>query len=399
MVFIWTAVEKMVTKVDDTSDYDLSFVALFVGTFLVSNAVNSFRKSRYINAYVREFVSDLAPAISIIALTALSYSVPTRSDEVRRAPVPALTGKDFFSTTTGRDWLVDGSAFSPKQILMCILPGFFVSLLFMVESNIGMLLTCRPEMKLRKGSPYLHSDMCLMGFLVIGCSLLGLPWCMVSLPHSPMHAVVLADTEEDEVGNAIILKSRESRIPGLISHIMMLALIGFGSSLVGWIPTGVAFGFLLYMGTASLEENELIERVKLFFTDPSMYPPFHFVRFVKLYTVRSVRMRPPSLPASRTRTPLTHPLPPPPRVSFFSTMQIHKFTLIQLGCFLFLWLLHDNFYCHELEELPFSIAMLFPVVLCLMVPFKLYVLPLLFKPFDLEMLTQVEADNIAKLVY
>ena len=147
-----------------------------------------------------------------------------------------------------------------------MIPGFLVSVLFMTEGSIGLILTCRPEMKLRKGSPYLHLDTCVQGLLVIVCSLLGLPWCMISLPHSPMNVRVLADVEEDNEGSALILKSRESRLPGLISHVIMLLLVGFASSWIALIPIGVAFGFLLYMGTESLSDNDLFERFQLFFT-------------------------------------------------------------------------------------------------------------------------------------
>jgi len=201
-----------------------------------------------------------------------------------------------------------------------------------------------------------------MGAMVCVCSILGLPWVMVSLPHSPMNAQILADTVEGSDGNEIVLKARESRWPGLLSHITTLLVIGFASSWLAKIPTGVAMGFLLYMGTASLSDNQLFERIKLFFTDPNMYPPNHFVRFVPVSS-------------------------------------IHKFTLIQAACFLFLWLVHDNFYVPALENLSFSIALLFPLVLVLMIPFKMYVLPRFFRPFDLEMLTQVDEANIAKLVF
>ena len=32
------------------------------------------------------------------------------------------------------------------------------------------------------------------------------------------------------------------------------------------------------MGTESLSDNDLFERFQLFFTDPSLYPPSHYVR-------------------------------------------------------------------------------------------------------------------------
>ncbi len=232
----------------------------------------------------------------------------------------------------------------------------------MIEANVGMLLTCRPEMKLRKGSPYLHLDTLISGILVVVCSLFGLPWCMVSLPHSPMNAQMLADTEEDEEGNVIILKARENRWPGLISHIGMLLLVGFASSWIALIPVGVAFGFLLYMGIESLSDNDLFERFQLFFTDPSMYPPNHYVRFVKVGI-------------------------------------IHRFTVIQLLCFAVLWLVHDNFYSDALDDLLVPVSMFFPLVLAGMIPFRIFILPKMIPKMDLEMLTSVDEHSIAKLFY
>jgi hypothetical protein len=357
-VFIFNAVQRLAEEVEV---YDMTFVVLFISTFLLSNVVGTFRKSRYITRLLREFISNLAPAISIVVVTAFSYSVPSKSDEIERTPMAADISKPF-TTTTGRPWFVDGSGISPSDIFLCFIPGFLVALLFMTEASVGMLLTCRPEMKLRKGSPYLHLDVFLQGVIVVVCSVFGLPWCMVSLPHSPMNVQVLADTEEDDQGNCLILRSRETRLPGLISHLLMLMLVGFASSWIALIPIGAAFGFLLYMGTESLSDNDLFERIQLFFTDPSLYPPHHYVRFVKAGI-------------------------------------IHRFTLIQLSCFVFLWLLHDNFYSPALDDLSVPISMFFPVVLLAAIPFRIYVLPRLIPKMDLELLTSVDDHNIAKLFY
>ncbi len=45
-VFIFNAIEALVKEVDLA--YDMTFVALFLGTFLLCNLVSSFRKSRYV---------------------------------------------------------------------------------------------------------------------------------------------------------------------------------------------------------------------------------------------------------------------------------------------------------------------------------------------------------------
>ncbi len=221
---------------------------------------------------LRDFVSNLAPALTIVVVTALSYCVPSRSDQIQRTRVNAPFAADR------RPWLVDDSGVGWRSKLLCCIPGFLVAVLFMTEASVGMLLTVRPEMKLRKGSPFLHWDTLLQGLMVVGCSVMGLPWCMVSLPHSPMNAMVLADTTDDDQGNKMILRSRETRWPSFLSHAAMLCLVGLASSWIAFIPIGVAFGFLFYMGTESLSDNDLFERFQLFFTEPSLYPPSHYVR-------------------------------------------------------------------------------------------------------------------------
>ena len=70
-----------------------------------------------------------------------------------------------------------------------------------------------------------------------------------------------------------------------------------------------------------------------------------------------------------------------------------------MSCFVFLWLLHDNFYSAALNELSVPISMFFPVVLLSAIPFRIYVLPKLIPKMDLELLTSVDEHNIAKLFY
>ncbi|UPR02734.1 bicarbonate transporter [Chloropicon primus] len=348
MVFIVSAIEDLAIQIGEA--YDLSYVTLFVGTFGLSTFFARANGSRFARKIIRSLITDLAPAISFLVMTGFSFAVPGR-DPVARVPM-GETGGTFSQLSllpVSIQW---------NQALFCAIPGFLVALLFMIESNVGALLTCRPELKLRKGLPCMHHDLVLSGLLVVGCSLLGLPWCMVSLPHSPMNAIVLADTD----GEGNILKSRECRWPGLVSHLAMLAIVGWADHWIAQIPVGVAFGYLLYMGIESMRDNDMFQRVLLLVTDPLMYPPNHYVRFVRFGVVL-------------------------------------RFTAIQVLCFLVLWLVHDNFYSAELDELPFSVAMLFPLVLVALIPFRMFVLPFFFTPLDLELLTQVEEGLVARLFY
>lgn len=155
IVFVASAFEELDTEVQDY--YRMTYVALFMGTFVVSNIVNSFRTSRYITHILRELIADLAPAISIVLVSGLSYIVPSKSNDIERAPLPESS--DYFATSSGRPWLIlDVASTDWKSILICCIPGFLVSLLFVMESNIGMLLTCRAEMRLRPGKDFAKTN-------------------------------------------------------------------------------------------------------------------------------------------------------------------------------------------------------------------------------------------------
>lgn len=72
----------------------------------------------------------------------------------------------------------------------------FASLIF-VESNVASLLTASPDHRLVKGAGH-HLDFICVGVLTAACSLFGVPWVMGAIPHSPMHARVLATVVEYE---------------------------------------------------------------------------------------------------------------------------------------------------------------------------------------------------------
>jgi membrane protein required for beta-lactamase induction len=88
------------------------------------------------------------------------------------------------------------------------------------------------------------------------------------------------------------------------------------------IPMSVVFGLFLFMGIASLRGNQFVDRLKLWVTDPALYPPTHYIRQV-----------------SRT--------------------VLHTFTLIQVACLGLLWAVKSS-----------SLGVLFPLCIALLVPMR-----------------------------
>ena len=77
-----------------------------------------------------------------------------------------------------------------------------------------------------------------------------------------------------------IVKVRETRITGMMSHIfigMSLFLLPYP---LAYIPTAVLDGLFLYMAVTALNGNQMFERITLLFMEQAAYPPNHYVRRV-----------------------------------------------------------------------------------------------------------------------
>ncbi len=150
---------------------------------------------------------------------------------------------------------------------MCL--GFALSLLFFMDQNISAAMVNNPNNNLKKGSAY-HWDLLIVGSLNAFLSIFGLPWMHGILPHSPIHARSLADVEQhvdDGHVREIVIRVRETRVTGLLTHV----LIGLSLFLIphplDYIPVSVLNGLFLYCAVATLRGNSFFERILLFVTE------------------------------------------------------------------------------------------------------------------------------------
>jgi len=102
-----------------------------------------------------------------------------------------------------------------------------------------------------------------------------------AMVNSPSNS--LADVEERvDQGHVyeVIVWVRETRVTGMLSHILIgLSLLLLPYPL-GFIPSPVLNGLFLYMGITALNGNQFFERILLFFTEQALYPPSHYMRRV-----------------------------------------------------------------------------------------------------------------------
>ena len=80
---------------------------------------------------------------------------------------------------------------------------------------------------------------------------LGLPWIHGALPHSPLHALALADKKET-VENGHVKEEidfvRETRVSGVLAHILIGVSLLASDNVMKDIPKPVLDGLFLFLG-------------------------------------------------------------------------------------------------------------------------------------------------------
>jgi hypothetical protein len=219
--------------------------------------------------------------------------------------------------------------------------------LLFLDHNNTTRLDNSPTHRLRTG-PGFHLALAVGGLIPGVVSLFGLPWIVAATVHALNHVKSLATTRPVDLGGTTaeqIVHVRENRVSPLMIHVLIAGSILI-LPLFKLIPMAVLFGLFLYMGFATLGGNSFFERVRLWVTDPKLYPKTHYARSV------------------------------PHRV-------IHLFTLVQLGGLVALWLLKTS-----------SLGILFPILIALLVPLRL-LMNRYFAANHLEALDpEVEAEEL-----
>ena len=334
LIFIVEAVKDTARVFRDPDEpYDTALLSLLLalGTYMIAIQLSGLRRSRYLRRVVRELFADFGPAIAIIAMTAVAFALhPVRLD--------TLAVPSSFQTSSGRPWLVPIADAPLWVMLAAAVPAFLISVLLFVDQVISVRLVASPQYGLKKGSGY-HLDLLVIGLGVGVSSLFGLPWLVAATVRSLNHVRSLA-TFSSAGGEERIVAVRETRLTSLLVHLLIAGALLFLEPLQQ-VPMSVLFGLFLFMGVASLRNNQLFERLRLWVTDPSMYPPTHYLRRV------------------------------PAR-------EVHKFTAIQASALGLLWLIKVS-----------PIGIFFPLFLALLVPLRI----LLRRFFDRQHLRYLDTHE------
>ncbi|KAM8873215.1 electrogenic sodium bicarbonate cotransporter 1-like isoform 5-T6 [Synchiropus picturatus] len=318
----------------------MSFI-LFFGTYTCSMALKKFKTSRFFPTRVRKLISDFAIILTILLFCGVDAFVGVDTPKL-------IVPSEFKPTSPSRSWFVPPFGGNPWWVyLAAALPALLVTILIFMDQQITAVIVNRKEHKLKKGAGY-HLDLFWVAILMMVCSFMGLPWYVAATVISIAHIDSLKmETETSAPGEQPkFLGVREQRVTGIFVFILT-GLSVFMAPILKFIPMPVLYGVFLYMGVASLNGVQFMDRLQLLLMPAKHQPDLIYLRHV------------------------------PQR-------RIHLFTFIQGLCLALLWILKST-----------VAAIIFPVMILALVAVR-KAMDYVFSQHDLSYLDDVIPEKDKK---
>ncbi|XP_029025237.1 electrogenic sodium bicarbonate cotransporter 1-like isoform X1 [Betta splendens] len=318
----------------------MSFI-LFFGTYTCSMCLKKFKTSRFFPTTVRKLISDFAIILTILLFCGVDAFVGVGTPKL-------IVPSEFKPTSPHRGWFVPPFGGNPWWVyLAAALPALLVTILIFMDQQITAVIVNRKEHKLKKGAGY-HLDLFWVAVLMIVCSFMGLPWYVAATVISIAHIDSLKmETETSAPGEQPkFLGVREQRVTGIFVF-LLTGLSVFMAPILKFIPMPVLYGVFLYMGVASLNGVQFMDRLQLLLMPAKHQPDLIYLRHV------------------------------PQR-------RIHLFTFIQALCLALLWVLKST-----------VAAIIFPVMILALVAVR-KAMDYVFSQHDLGYLDDVIPEKDKK---
>ncbi|XP_053559309.1 electrogenic sodium bicarbonate cotransporter 1 isoform X2 [Bombina bombina] len=318
----------------------MSFI-LFFGTYTCSMALKKFKTSRYFPTTARKLISDFATILSILIFCGIDALVGVDTPKL-------IVPSEFKPTSPHRGWFVPPFGGNPWWVyLAAALPALLVTILIFMDQQITGVIVNRKEHKLKKGAGY-HLDLFWVAVLMALCSFMGLPWYVAATVISIAHIDSLKmETETSAPGEQPkFLGVREQRVTGIMVF-LLTGISVFMAPILKFIPMPVLYGVFLYMGVASLNGVQFMDRLKLLLMPAKHQPDFIYLRHVPL-------------------------------------RRVHLFTFIQIVCLALLWILKST-----------VAAIIFPVMILALVAVR-KAMDYLYSQHDLSFLDDVIPEKDKK---
>ncbi|XP_071011908.1 electrogenic sodium bicarbonate cotransporter 1-like isoform X2 [Oncorhynchus clarkii lewisi] len=318
----------------------ISFI-LFLGTYATSMMLKKFKTSPFFPTWVRKLISDFAIILAILIFCGVDMLVGVDTPKL-------IVPTEFKPTSPNRGWFVPPFGGNPWWVyVVSAVPALLVTILLFMDQQITAVIVNRKEHMLKKGAGY-HLDLFWVAVLMIVCSFMGLPWYVAATVISIAHIDSLKmETETSAPGEMPkFLGVREQRVTGVCVFILT-GLSVFMSPILKFIPMPVLYGVFLYMGVASLNGVQFMDRLQLLLMPAKHQPDLVYLRHVPL-------------------------------------RKVHLFTFIQILCLALLWVLKST-----------VAAIIFPVMILALVAVR-KTMDYMFSQHELSFLDDVIPEKDKK---
>uniref|UniRef100_A0A673NED5 Anion exchange protein n=1 Tax=Sinocyclocheilus rhinocerous TaxID=307959 RepID=A0A673NED5_9TELE len=289
----------------------MSFI-LFFGTYTCSMGLKKFKTSRFFPTTVRKLISDFAIILAILIFCGVDALVGVDTPKL-------LVPSEFKPTSPNRGWFVPPFGGNPWWVyLASLLPALLVTILIFMDQQITAVIINRKEHKLKTS---------LSVYVVC--------WTSLSVYVTVAHAC-LGDS----------FSCREQRVTGTMVFILT-GLSVFMAPILKFIPMPVLYGVFLYMGVASLNGVQFMDRLQLLLMPAKHQPDLIYLRHVPL-------------------------------------RRVHFFTFIQVLCLALLWVLKST-----------VAAIIFPVMILALVAVR-KAMDYVFSQHDLSYLDDIMPEKDKK---
>uniref|UniRef100_A0AAQ5X9K8 Anion exchange protein n=1 Tax=Amphiprion ocellaris TaxID=80972 RepID=A0AAQ5X9K8_AMPOC len=255
-------------------DITLMSLILFFGTYICSMGLKKFKTSRFFPTTVRKLISDFAIILTILLFCGVDAFVGVDTPKL-------IVPSEFKPTSPLRGWFVPPFGGNPWWVyLASALPALLVTILIFMDQQITAVIVNRKEHKLKKGAGY-HLDLFWVAILMAICSFMGLPWYVAATVISIAHIDSLKmETQTSAPGEQPkFLGVREQRVTGIFVF-LLTGLSVFMAPILKFIPMPVLYGVFLYMGVASLNGVQFMDRLQLLLMPAKHQPDLIYLRHV-----------------------------------------------------------------------------------------------------------------------
>ncbi|KAL2074334.1 hypothetical protein VTL71DRAFT_8112 [Oculimacula yallundae] len=286
IIYMIKGVEELVSLFDSYGSIDgyLSCVIaiLYFGTVYALEKIGSGVLGK---PWARGLLADYAYPIATIFWVGFAHIPGT----IKRAAISTLPISRAFYPTQPRSWLIDFWTLDVKWIFVAMPFGFLVMILFYYDHNVSSLTAQAKQYPLKKPGGF-HWDFFLLGCTTFISGIIGIPLPNGLVPQAPLHTESLTvyetdlqiiTTEEGE-GNEIhrpIVRA-SSVVEQRVSHFLMgLGIIGTMTGplliVLHTMPRAIFCGVFFVVGWGSIESNGITKKLLFLMSERRFVQPNH----------------------------------------------------------------------------------------------------------------------------